>query len=74
VSAAKDGRGDTLFLPAKGKEGEERGDGEVSICLLISRAARAFSLLSSNLPGPPSSMPTLGRGGVSSIEVGLSAD
>ena len=48
ISLVNDGRGETLLLPAKGKEGGERGDDDISICLLISRAARAFRLLSSN--------------------------
>ena len=68
------GRGETLLLPAKGREGGERGDDDISICLLISRAARAFRLLSSGWLGPSSSMLTFGfgRGCGSSIEVGLS--
>lgn len=48
MSDANGGRGETLLLPAKGREGGERGDGDISICLLISRAARAFRLLSSS--------------------------
>lgn len=67
-----DGRGETALLPAKGREGGERGDGNTPISLLISRAARAFRLFSSNWLGSSPSTLMLGRGCDSLTEVGLS--